>query len=83
MPLNATVMNAVADYILHARHKCDAADIFLTTKAPIKAITSSSSLDGILEKYRQNSNVEKKPQRAFHSLRTYVECLVMVSVQTK
>jgi len=69
LPLNATVMNAVADYILHARLKCDAAEIFLTTKAPIKAITSSSSLDGILEKYRQISSVEKKPQRAFHSLR--------------
>jgi len=69
LPLNATVMNAVADYILHARPKSDASEIFLTTKAPIKAIARSSSLDGMLEKYRQISSVEKKPQRAFHSLR--------------
>ncbi|MGH4137772.1 site-specific integrase [Clostridium sp.] len=69
LPLNATVMNAVADYILHVRPKSDISEIFLTTKAPIKAIARSSSLDCILEKYRQISSVEKKPQRAFHSLR--------------
>jgi integrase len=69
LPLHASVMNAVADYILEARPKSTLKEIFLTTLSPYKSLNGANSLDGVIEKYSKFAGIEKKPYRSFHSLR--------------
>jgi integrase len=69
LPLNGTVMNAVADYILNARPESESSEIFLCSKSPYKPFLHSCALDGIIEKYEKLADVDKKPFRSFHSLR--------------
>lgn len=74
--LNGTVLNAVADYVLHARPECGAPELFVTTKAPYRRL--SSGFADMIDKYCRKASVEKIPLRAFHSLRRSFET-VMVS----
>lgn len=69
LPLNGTVMNAVADYILAARPKCSSNEVFIRSKSPYKPFKTSCALDGVIEKYCALAGVEKKLYRSFHSLR--------------
>jgi site-specific recombinase XerD len=74
--LNGTILNALADYVLHARPKCNAPEVFLTVKAPYRRL--SSNFAKMVDKYCEKSGVDKIPLRAFHSLRRAFET-VMVS----
>lgn len=70
LPLGPKVMNAIAEYILHARPESGYKEIFLTTKAPIKPLGNSRyAFSGISDKYFSDSHIEKIPGRGFHSLR--------------
>ncbi|NLB79845.1 MAG: tyrosine-type recombinase/integrase [Clostridiaceae bacterium] len=69
LPLHASVMNAVADYILEARPKSTLKEVFLTTLSPYKSLNGANSLDGVIEKYSKSADIKKKPYRSFHSLR--------------
>ena len=69
--LNGHVMNAVADYVLSARPKCDVPEVFVTVKAPYRKLTPGFA--GMIDKYCQKACVEKIPLRAFHSLRRSFE----------
>ncbi len=69
LPLNITVMNAVADYIMNERPKSNEKHIFLASKAPFNRLKGSRSLGNISRKYCKLAEIEKKPGRDFHSLR--------------
>lgn len=69
VPVNGQVLNAVADYILHARPESKCRNIFLRTNAPYTALNGTAALDGILDSLCMKAGVEKKNYRSFHSLR--------------
>src|SRR5690606_25851605 len=50
LPLHASVMNAVADYILEARPKSTSKEVFLRTLSPYRPLKGATALDGIIEK---------------------------------
>ena len=74
--LNGTTMNAIADYVLEARPDCGIPELFVTTKAPYRAL--NRHFGGMIDKYCKKAGVDKIPFRAFHSLRRSFET-VMVS----
>lgn len=57
--LNGTVLNAVADYVLHARPECSVPELFVTTKAPYRRL--SSGFADMIDKYCRKAGVEKIP----------------------
>lgn len=70
MPLNGTVMNSLADYILQARTETSSSTkLFLTATNPAHAFANGSVLTSLLDKYCKKAGIEKKPLRGFHSLR--------------
>lgn len=74
--LNGATLNALADYILDWRPKCDIHEVFLTVKAPYRRL--SKGFGNLLDKYCEKAGVSKIPFRGFHSLRRSFET-VMVS----
>lgn len=73
--LNGLVMNALADYVLEARPSCDASEVFVTTKAPYRAL--SGRFAPMIDKYCEKASVSKTPLRAFHSLRRSFETVIV------
>jgi len=69
LTINGTVMNAIADYILHARPKCDAHEVFLTVRAPFRPLKGAASFRGNFEEYSRKASIKKKAGRSFHSIR--------------
>ena len=69
LPLSGAVMNAIADYILKVRPESFFHEIFLSSKSPYRPFSTTPSLNEIVEKYCLLAGIEKKPLRAFHSLR--------------
>ena len=74
--LNGTTMNALADYILEWRPRCDIPEIFVTVKAPYRKL--SNGFGSMIDKYCKKAGVEKVSFRGFHSIRRSFET-VMVS----
>lgn len=72
--LNGTTLNALADYILDARPECSVPQVFITTKAPYRAL--SGSFASMIDKYCMTAGVKKVPFRAFHSLRRSFETVL-------
>ena len=68
-PLNGKTLNAIADYILKERPKCEDNHVFIRAYPVYTGIASTSPLDYMIDKYCRLAGVEKKPYRAFHSLR--------------
>lgn len=68
LPLHASVMNAVADYILEARKNCQREEV-LNSFSPHNPLSGANSMDSIIEKYCRLAKIEKKPYRSFHSIR--------------
>lgn len=73
--LNGITMNAIADYILHARPKCDVQEIFVRSKAPYRKL--SGSLYILLRKYCDKVGITHMPFRGFHSLRRAFETVML------
>ena len=74
--LNAATLNALADYILDWRPKCDIPEVFVTVKAPYRRL--SKGFGSMIDKYCEKAGVSKITFRGFHSLRRSFET-VMVS----
>lgn len=68
LTLNATTMNALADYILNGRPECNCDKIFVTSVKPHKPI-SSNRLSVMMTDLSRKAGVEIIPGRAFHGLR--------------
>lgn len=68
LPLNAEIMNVLADYILHYRPACETQQIFLSSTFPPKPI-SRCTLYKLLRKYETSAGITHKAGRGFHSLR--------------
>lgn len=69
LPLNGTAMNAVADYILHARPDCNRQEIFLTVRTPYRPLREASTLRSAFEAYCKEAGLRKMEGRSFHSIR--------------
>lgn len=74
--LNGETMNALADYILDWRPKCDVSEVFVTLKAPYRSL--SKGFGSMIDKYCEKAGVHKIALRGFHSIRRSFET-VMVS----
>lgn len=73
LPLEASVGNAIANYILHERPKTQSQALFIRFRSPFDAMTSTAAGDR-LRKYMRLSDVEYTPGdgKGFHSFRRYV-----------
>lgn len=74
--MNGATLNALADYILDWRPKCDIPEIFVTVKTPYRRL--SKGFGNMIDKYCEKAGVSKIAFRGFHSLRRSFET-VMVS----
>ena len=74
--LNGATLNALADYILEWRPKCNATEVFVTVKAPYRRL--SKGFGSMIDKYCVKASVPKIVFRGFHSIRRSFET-VMVS----
>ena len=64
--LNGATMNALADYILDWRPKCDIPEVFVTVKAPYRRL--SKGFGGMIDKYCEIAGVPKVTSRAFETV---------------
>lgn len=73
LPLEASVGNAIANYILHERPKTQSPALFVRSRIPFDFMTSTAAGDR-LRKYMKLSDVEYTPGdgKGFHSFRRYV-----------
>lgn len=74
--LNGATMNALADYILDWRPKCELPEVFVTVKAPYRRL--SKGFGSMIDKYCEMAGIPKIAFRGFHSIRRSFET-VMVS----
>lgn len=70
LPLEPTVGNALADYILNGRPECDCSYIFLTKDPPYRKLRNRSA-SSIVTRYIQKCGIDREtiPRRGFHSFR--------------
>lgn len=73
--LNGETMNALADYILEWRPKCDIPEVFVTVKAPYHKL--SKGFGSMIDKYCQKAGVPKIYFRGFHSIRRSFETIMV------
>ena len=81
--LNGVTLNAIADYILEWRPKCDPPEVFVTVKAPYRRL--SKGFGGMIDKYCEKAGVSKIAFRGFHSIRRSFETVMVsrgVSIET-
>ena len=81
--LNATTLNALADYILEWRPQCDVPEVFVTVKAPYRRL--SKGFGSMIDKYCEKAGVPKIAFRGFHSIRRSFETVMVsrgVSIET-
>ena len=69
LPVPNSVLNDIADYILHGRPSVDSEYVFLTSQAPYKQF--SRGLNSIMKKYCVKAGVEYIEGRSFHSVRRF------------
>lgn len=74
--LNGITLNALADYILERRPKCNIPEVFVSVKAPYRRL--SKGFGSMIDKYCEKAGVSKIAFRGFHSIRRSFET-VMVS----
>lgn len=74
LPLEASVGNAIANYILHERPKTQSPALFVRSRIPFDFMTSTAAGDR-LRKYMKLSDVDYTPGdgKGFHSFRRYGE----------
>lgn len=71
VPLTKTVGNAIKDYILNARPKCENEYVFISTIAPTKELKDSVTLNYLIKRYQEKTGLPKENfvNKAFHSIR--------------
>ena len=62
-------LKAIAEYILEERPKSEDKHIFLRSSPPYGAITTTTPLDYMVDKYCRLASIDKIKYRSFHSLR--------------
>lgn len=67
--ISGRVMNAIADYILNARPKCDLEEVFLSVGGASRPLNTGAVLTNQLDRYCKKAGVRKIRSRSFHSLR--------------
>lgn len=67
--VNGQVLNALSDYILHARPRSKSSNVFIRGIAPYTALSGTVTLDKVLDDLCIKAGIEKKGHRSFHSLR--------------
>lgn len=67
LPLSGATMNAMADYILNARHESEYKEVFLSIQKPVRPV--QQELSTIIKKYSDKAGLTWIPGRGFHSLR--------------
>ena len=73
--LNGETMNALADYILEERPECDAPEVFVTVKGPVRKL--KGGLTSLIDRYSDIAGIESIPMRKFHSLRRSFETVIV------
>ncbi|MDR1245443.1 MAG: tyrosine-type recombinase/integrase [Clostridiales Family XIII bacterium] len=68
LPLEPESGNAIADYLLTARPKCESPNIFITHTVPLRPL-GSSALQGRVRKYMGIGNMTTLPGCGVHSFR--------------
>ncbi len=68
LPLLPEVGAALADYVLHGRGRLDLPQVFLTHRAPRRAIASSGGIVGIVRKHLERAGI-RAPSHGAHVLR--------------
>lgn len=68
-PLQGKTLNAIADYILRERPKCESDCVFIRSYPAYTGLSSTSPLDYMVDKYCRLAGIPKKSYRSFHSLR--------------
>jgi integrase len=69
LPVPNSVLNDIADYILHGRPNIESQYVFLTSRAPYKQF--DSSIYSIMKRYSVKAGVENIRGRGFHSVRRF------------
>ena len=74
LPVQKPVLDSIADYILNERPKSELHCLFMTCRVPHHAFSTSSDLDGILNKHMKTADVahEKGDGKSFHGLRRFI-----------
>ena len=75
LPLEASVGNAIANYILHERPKTKSQVLFVRSRIPFDAMTSTAAGDR-LRKYMKLPDIEYTPGdgKGFHSFKCHGVC---------
>lgn len=70
LPLEYETGNAIADYLLNERPKCDLPFIFLCGNRPYRPLKNRSA-SAMISRYMQRAGIDKSdiPRRGFHSFR--------------
>lgn len=70
LPLEYETGNAIADYLLNERPKCDLPFIFLCGNRPYRPLKNRSA-SAMISRYMQRTGIDKSdiPRRGFHSFR--------------
>ena len=68
LTLNATTMNAIADYIINGRPECEYDNVFITATKPYRPL-NPNGLSVMMTNLSKIVGVEIIPGRAFHGLR--------------
>jgi len=74
LPLTHDVGNAIKDYILNGRYKCDSDAVFLREHKPYRGFVDAVAIGEIYNKYRKRAGLDREPfdGKGFHSLRRTV-----------
>ena len=73
--LNGATLNALADYILEWRPRCNVPEVFVTVKAPYRRL--SKGFGSMIDKYCEMASVPKIAFRGFHSIRRSFETIMV------
>ena len=69
LPLPGDAAEAIADYLLKGRPKCETRRLFVTLRAPYRGFSASTSIAGVFRKARQRAELETSIQGGAHLLR--------------
>ena len=77
MPLTDTAFEALSDYILNARPKCESRRVFIRSTAPIRGFASSAAVTTIVSRHTVKSGIQREKHKGSHMLRhTFATLLV-------
>ena len=81
VPIIRSAGDALMDYILNVRPKCDLEELFLTCQPPTRPLADASVITSMFLYYQKKANIERKPfdGKGFHGLRRRLAKKLLVS----